>query len=400
MSDETAGGAPAPTIEQGGSTKGLREAAIAKRQGQPANDNAKPASQAPQFKSKDRPSPAADSIADNEARAAKKKLPTKERAERNEAPDDREVAAAIEGEGDGEASASETIKIGDHEIPIAILEQLPDEALRRIKRKMKVGGEELEVTLIDALDLAPKGRDYMNKTRKLSQARKELEGIALKMKSEPLAALKAMGLSEDEALDVISHQLVSAEEYRRMDPKLRAEKERVAELEAKAQRVEEYERAEEQRQLAAKTAKLKQQYLAALDPVLKTAGLAPSAYVLKRIGHHISEAMADGSIKGDPTAEDLAWAAGEVANERKTDLDAELPEDGDALIARIGVDKARLIARAYAKSISRQPVAKPGGPAPKPANTNGGQRAGETFSEWRARANAEGARRDRARGIR
>lgn len=360
------------------STAGLREAALAKRQAGgaatpkaandnavpvAANDNARPQQQA-------RPSPTADALADAEARDAKKKLPTKAREEASDA----DLAAVLEAE---PANDGETIEIGGVRVPVEALSSLPDDVLAKIKRKVKAGHKDVEVSLLEALEAVPKAEGWRQRQWEASQHEKKLEAIARQMGSDVIGAYsKLHGVSKAQALEAIAQQYIAAEEYERMDPKAKAEKERLAALEEKARRVEEYERAEKQRELETHTARKREQYLAAIKPAMKAAGLPDSQFAIARVAMLVHSAMEDGTIKGEASADDLRWAAQEVAAEYRAETEQHRPgadASDEDLIAHYGEAEARRIARAYAKRVQRSAAPQPrsNGSAPKPKPTNG-----------------------------
>lgn len=385
MSDET-------TIVEGGSTAGLREAALAKKAAGPAP--AKAAQQAPQFGKQ--PVRAATAVADGDARQAHRKLPSKA-AEESE-PDLSAIDFDAEPAANDNASASpvgETIRIGDHEIPISVLEQLPDEALRRIKRKLKAGGEELEVTLAEALDDVPKARGWQKRMWEASQREKRLEQIAQSMGTDPVGAYAALhGVTRNQAADALGQQLLTVFDREGMSAEERAAHDRQVELERKAAERDELMRREEERQRDAETQRLRAQYVASMKPALEAAGLRPTQHAIARVAMFVDAALRDG-ILTNIGPDELRWAASEVRKERDAETEAELPEDdGEALIARLGEKRARQIARAYAKRIQQQtaPVKREVSvPRAKPANDN----KPTTWKEFFDAKNREAAARRR-----
>lgn len=395
MSDET-------TTTQGGSTAGLREAALARRAAKQEAKAApaKPASEGPAFV-KGKPTPSADAVADDEARQQHRKLPTRAREAANDNGDEPDVEALAD---DASEATGETIKIGEHEIPVSVLEQLPDEALRRIKRKLKAGGEELEVTLLDALNEVPKARGWQKRMWEAAQREKKLEQIAQSMGRDTIGAYMALhGVTRQQALDALSQQLLGEldreQSLAKMTPEERARYERMHELEAKAARAEELERKEREREQSAAAERQRKQVLADMTPALEAAGIRPSAYAIQRVAMTLDVAMRDGVIRA-LDADAVRWAAEEVAKEVTAERDADLDGDGDALIAKIGETRAREIAKAYAKRVQsrQQPVRSASAQPRKQASS--GRPQFRTFSEFQKWSNEQARKRDRARGIR
>ncbi len=390
------------TITGGGSTAGLRQAAMAK--GATKGDPTRAPVRQP------KPTPSADAVADSDARAQHRKLPTRERAER-EVPveeGDADLAAlaeAIEGD-DGGAVAEETIRIGEHEIPVSVLEQLPDEALKRIKRKLKAGGRELEVTLAEALEAVPRAEGWQRKMWEASQRAKQVDSIAQRFLADPIGAAEQLaelyGIGRGEARQRLEQAMLERYKYEGLDPEERAKLDRQRELEAKARRADELEREAKEREAQAETARHREVFTRAMSPAIEAAGLRATPHTIARVAMTLDAAMRDGIIASVPTEGDFRWAAGEVAKERAAERDAELPEDadGDTLIERIGEKRASIIARAWAKRVAKQapsPTRSGAPPRAKPAQTREKPRS---FAEWQRQANARARARDKAAGRR
>jgi hypothetical protein len=382
-------------IVTGGSTAGLREAAMAKRAAAPAA-KAPDASQAPQF-AKGKPTPSADSAADDGARAQHRKLPTKARAEQ-QAPEDDGDLAALAGDDDAPAAPSasgETIRIGDHEIPISVLEQLPDEALARIKRKIKSGGSELTITLAEALAEVPKAHGWQKRMWEASQQEKKLEAIARRLGDDPVAGYMALhDITRDQAIERLSGNVLSHIQREQMTPEQRAEADRMAQLEAKARRHDELEDAERKRVEGAEQTRLRAKHIADMTPALEAAGLKATGRNVRDVANMVATMIDNGIIRGVPTQDDLRWAASELRKEQEAE--DTLPDDVGALVARLGEKRAREVARHVAKQVQAKaaPVQRSEAAKPRPSGK------AQSWAEFQREANAKAKKDDRAAGRR
>jgi hypothetical protein len=344
---------------------------------------------------------------------AHKKLPTKAREEQSTGDDADLAAIDLDDEpasnGDT-ALAGDTIKIGDYELPVSVLEQLPDEVLKRIKRKVKAGGEELEVTLADALASVPQARGWQKRMWEAAQREKgvdaksaQLDMIARSLGTDPTGAIaKLYGVSRRQAADFLTQQALGAyQEADRLDqmsPQERERWQRMDELERRAARADELEKQEQSREHEAQVARSREGFLADMKPALEQAGIKANAFAIRRVSAVLRDAMDEGVVQA-VTPEDIRWAVGEVKKELTAEREAEYGDaDGEALIARIGEERAKLIARAYAKRVqTRQaPVERRADAKPRSVT----KEKPRSFAEWQRQANEAAARRDRARGLR
>lgn len=297
---------------------------------------------------------------------------------------------------DDAAPGEPTVSIGGHDIPVSALQDLPDDVLRQIKRKIKSGDFEREVSLADALAAVPRVDHVQKRLWEAAQQEKRLEQIAQRMGSDPVGSYMALHeVDRATAIDSLSRQLVEQLERDAMPPQERAELDRRAELERKAARADEYERAEQERTLRAEEQQAAKTLRPKLEGALKQAGAPASAYTVQRLAAVVHAAMQEGVIRGAPSDADLAWAADRVATELGAERTAHLGDaDGDDLIARVGEETARKIARAYAKRVSKaQPAVRR-----EVANDNGqarARRAAGTKPTW----DEFFAERDRRAGI-
>lgn len=398
-------------ITTGGGTAGLRDAAMAKRTAKQEAGAQAPASKAPQFV-KGKPTPSADAVADGEARKAHAKLPTRAREEaaNDNGEEEPDLSALVEPDAPANDNG-ETIKIGDFEIPVSVLEQLPDSALARIKRKIKAGGEELEVTLAEALAEVPKAKGWQKRMWEAAQKEKGIEGqaqqlglIAKSMGTDAIGAIARLyGASRSQAADFISQQLISEIDREKreasMSPEERQRFSRMSELEQKEERLRALEEQEKTRAESESQAKHRQRYIDSMKPALEAAGLAVSKRNVRDVANMVATMMDDGLIKGDATPDDLRWAAAELAKEHAADEGESMPSDGEQLIARLGDQRSKAIAHAWAKRVQQrqQPAGRSASAAPR---AKAPPQKAESFAEWQRRANADARKRDRQAGRR
>ncbi len=396
-------------VVQGGSTTGLRDAAMAKRS---AKQEA--SAQAPTF-AKGKPTPSADSVGDDEARGQHRKLPTKARAEapandNGEEPD----LSALAANDNGDDGMIELGKGADGEpirVPASVLEALPDSVLAKIKRKVKAGGEELEVTLAEALADVPKARGWQKRMWEAAQAEKTVKGqahqlqtIAQSMGTDAIGAIAQMyGVSRSRAADHLSQQFLAEvdreQSLAKMTPEERQRWDRLSELEQKEAKLKQLEEQETKRTESERQAQHRERYVASMRPALEAAGLSATPRNVRDVANMVATMMDEGVIKGDATADDLRWAAEELAKEQAKEEGETLPEDGEQLIARLGDKRAREVARAYAKRVQQktQPAGRASNGAPRPKAP--AQKA-QSFAEWQRQANADARKRDRQAGRR
>jgi hypothetical protein len=409
MSDES------NPIMGGGSTAGLRDAALAKRAAKQEAPAAKPtpkASEGPTFAKK--PTPSADSANDDEARKQHRKLPTKQRAANDNAETDLDLAgieADEPADDNAGASTGDVIKIGDFEIPASVLEQIPDDVLKRIKRKVKAGGEDIEITIAEALESVPQARGWQKRMWEASQHEKtlkqqaqQLEAIAQSMGTDAIGAIARMyGVTRQQATDAISQQLIGEmgreEHLAKMSPEERARFERMDDLERKAEKLRQLEEQETKRAQEAEQARHRERYVQSMRPALEAVGLPVTPRTVRDVANMVATMMEDGLIKGDATPDDLRWAASELAKEIAKDEDARLPEDGEALIAKLGDKRAKLVAQAYARRVQQAQRPQARSPeATKRSQSSNGRQKFSSFSEWKRWADAQAKKNDRAAG--
>lgn len=279
--------------------------------------------------------------------------------------------------------SGETVTIGGVEVPISALGELPDDVLGKIRRKVKVSGEEREISLAEALQQASLAGGAHDKMREAARVRKEAEALQRKMLSDPLGAIRelaaAEGISRQQAEDLVLRQVSQLLDYDAMSPEQRAEHDKRAEMERRAAEHERWER----EQITQRTQQETQQVVAgALERHQLTGDARAERNVAMVAEGIIADLISAGRIREDRAippqlmAAVMDKAAGHVAQsieqERARERDAWLEvDDDDALIERIGPERARRIAKAIAAKAKKAaaPQRRPLGaspPAPKP----------------------------------
>ena len=303
--------------------------------------------------------------------------------------------AAIDAAADAPAAepGEQTIKIGGVEVPISALADLPDDALRHIKRKIKANGEETEVSLAEALDELPLARGAKKKMWEAAQLRKQLDAAAQLLGEDPVEAISRMrGISRDEAADIVAAKLMGDIERMSMSPEDRKAYDERQDLERRAKLADEYKAAEEARTMQARVETLTASYARSTRSALEQAGLQPTPYNVQRVASVLQPLIESERLPEDVPAEAFAWAAQQVQKERAEERTATFGQlDGDALLDTLGEDIARKVARAYAQKVRK---AQPAQRAPE-GTRSAGVRAAEqqkavrdmTMAEWRVYQN-------------
>lgn len=295
-------------------------------------------------------------------------------------------ASEIEAIAGGEPEAEpETITIGGHTIPVSELASLPDDVLRRIKRKVKAAGQEREVSLLEALEAVPKAEGWQRRQWEAAQYEKKIREAASALPKDAIrAVMELQGVSRGEAVDILSQQLVAELEEAELPPAERRERERRRALEERAAKADEYER-QQRAQAEAKATKAAQAaHIKGMDAALGAVGIARTDYTTARMATVLAGAYDAGVIQGDCTPEDYAWAAEQVAREVAAERKTAFADP--AAFIKAHPEEARAIAKAYAQGIkAKQP---PPQRAPGSAAAARQERKQfSSFAEWQADAN-------------
>lgn len=279
----------------------------------------------------------------------------------------------------------DTIRLGDVDVPLSALSDLPDDVLRKIKRKIKAAGEEREVSLFDALEAVPKAEGWQRRQWEAAQREKQLNAAAEAWKRDPIGAtMKLYGVSRAEAVDILANPLVSELEEAQMSPEERAQRQRQRELEERARRADEYERREQEAKVQAETRRAQETHQREIGAAMQQVGLPESRHTVGRIAALLMGAMDDGIIRGDVGPEHYKWAAETVAQEIREER-APLLSDPKAFISA-HPEEARAIARAYAEQVKARQTPPQRAPGTAPAQRN---EKPKTWAEYFEQKNRE-----------
>lgn len=301
---------------------------------------------------------------------------------------DAELAAALDSEGGEGGSGEPTVTIGGVEIPVSALAELPDDVLGSITRKVKVSGEEREVTLAEALQAVSLAGGAQDKMREAAQLRKQAEAALSNVLEDPIAAVEKIaemrGVSREQAREIVFKRVADLIEYESMDPQERARLDHQREVERKAKAWEEMQQRQAEERERALHQQNTEQMGAMLGSALSEAGLdGGDAYAMRRAASIVEGLIAaEGNVPEHQIRSAMQRAAAIVRDEIQAERRRVFEVDDDsALLEAIGQEQARRIARAYAARVKKQ-APKPAGSAPKPSN--GQRRRPMSFDDLRA----------------
>ncbi len=287
------------------------------------------------------------------------------------------------------AGSGQTIKIGEHEVPISALADLPDDVLKQIKRKIKSAGAEREVSLLEALEAVPKADGWQAKLQQAARKERELDSIAESLGKDPIMAYATIHqVSEEEAERALAEQVLKRLDYRNLPKAEQAKIDRERELERKAAKADDYERVEKEREQAAAAVQAQRTLTPMIKSGLEGVGLPLDETHVAQVAEELSAMMRYGHFgSGQSTrtigADDIAEAAKTVAA-RADKLVGHRVGDAKAFIAK-NPELARAIAQGYAETVS----AKRASPKAPPGTKVGGEASTEptTWEEHIARVN-------------
>lgn len=283
-----------------------------------------------------------------------------------EGSSDEEVVAAIEA---AEDAGAETVTIGGVEVPLAALSDIPDDVLGKVRRKVKVSGEEREVSLAEALQAVSLAGGAQDKMREAARLRKEAEAALARVVEDPIGSIEQIaqmrGISREQARAAVERQLLEALEYEGLPPEERAELDKRRELEAKAKAYEEWQRQQQEQRAQQQHRQHVEQLGSALDSALSEVGLGGDSYATRRAASLMEGLIAaEGQIPQQQLTAAMKRAAQMVREEIEADRRSVFDADDDgALLERIPPEVARRIARAYAQRVKAS--AKPKAHAPE-----------------------------------
>jgi hypothetical protein len=272
------------------------------------------------------------------------------------------------------APPAETIRIGDHEVSIDALAALPeadlDRVLKKLKRKVRSDGKDVEIDLLEALSLVPKAHRADRAVWEASEMRKAIEGVMQDFPRDPSGAVaKMFGVDRSRARQLLEEHVYHELQYEGLKPEERKRVDEERSLREKAARADEYEKVEKKRREEADVAAHVQTIGEGLTSALTAAGMQPSEWAMRRAASAM-EAMI-GAAGRDLTAAELQAAYRKAAEFTRDEIERERgshleTDDDDELIRRVGEERAKRIARAIGAK------AKKGAP---PARAPAGSRA-------------------------
>lgn len=246
------------------------------------------------------------------------------------------------------------------------------------RHRVKVGGEERELTIAELAKLAEKGHGAEAKFREAAQLRKQMEAIVERLPTDTIGALEqligdkskaarqvmAQLLRDPQARAEVEAYLVETYEYEAKPDAERRKIDEERDLREKARRAEEYEEAERERAHAAAVEQTQQTFVKQFGDALTSVGLTSSPHTLARMAHHVERAI---DAKERVT---LAELAQRVRDEHRADVTAHVSAlDVEALADLLGEEKLAALRK---RDVERL---RPRAPQPERMPGNGKRRA-------------------------
>jgi hypothetical protein len=240
----------------------------------------------------------------------------------------------------------------------------PNAGLGEKRYKVKVNGEELEVTEQELIQGYQTRRAADEKFREAAMARKQAEEFINLLKKDPIKVLSHPGLGID-FRKLAEEYLYSQLEEELMDPKDRELKKYKAMIEEQERIKAEQEQAEREAQIERLKAQYSQDYVKDITAALQDTGLPKNEFTVKRIAFYMAEALKRGY---NLTARQVAPLVKEDYIKEQKALYSSL--DGDLLIQLLGedlVNKVRKydVSKVKAKNLPSTPREQPVGQQPK-----------------------------------
>lgn len=224
------------------------------------------------------------------------------------------------------------------------------EAPKVEKHKVKVNGEEKEVSTEDLIREYQKGVAGAKKLQDASEQIKKAESIVGALKEKPELLLKEMSREQIEEYyykTVIEPTLLSPEEnaLRAREAKLAQDEAELAEFRTAKQRAEEEA---QEREIEAKTAERKTQLQSSISSSLSSSGIPESQWTVVRTIDYMKDAIAKG-YKDITPADVMKFVKEDFMEVRKAELSAMTPaqlaeligEEKAAAFRKHGIDEAK-----------------------------------------------------------
>lgn len=212
---------------------------------------------------------------------------------------------------------------------------------------IKVNGEEKTVTLDDLRTMAQKGAGAEKRFEEAAQLRKQLESemeqVRSRLEGDPVLSAYLSGGREAlyAAIEAeLEHAALPAEE--------KVARQRQRDLEAKAAKADEYEKAEQERREAEAAQRAQQHYTAKITEALTGVGVGPKPAAIRRMATLMDTAIEEGARVT------IAQLAEQVRDEMRGDLTEWMPSEADQLAELLGEGRVKvLLARETARLKSR-----------------------------------------------
>ncbi len=168
-----------------------------------------------------------------------------------------------------------------------------DKQVAKLKKKLKVGGKEIEVDEDELVKRAQMGYSAEEKWQEAAKMKKQLEGFINLLQQDPASALEKMGFNVDELAEKRIQQRI--EEMRKSPEQIKQEQVERELAQLKAEREQERDEAQKREMVRLQehfAVEIENDISSALDN--NTLGLPKSPYVVKRIADTMILAMKHG----------------------------------------------------------------------------------------------------------
>lgn len=234
------------------------------------------------------------------------------------------------------------------------------------RHKLTIDGEEVELPLSEVLKLAQKGKGAEKRFREAATQRQQVEALLQRLPEDPVSALvHLMGdksaaaksvtkslLRDPEVRAVFEQALVEHLEYESLPEDQRRERDRMSDLERKAKRADEYEKAEQERAQREAEERYHAQFAKAFPVELQAVGLPANQRTMARMAMHLERAIETGE-----RGVTLRTMAERVRDELHEDVRALATDlDGEPLQQLLGPAAVKLQKAALAKLQPKAPL--------------------------------------------
>lgn len=296
-------------------------------------------------------------------------------------------------------AASEGVSSEAIETPVEAT-SAPEQAEPR--HKLTIDGEEVELPLSEVLALAQKGKGAEKRFREAAEQRKHVEALVRRLPEDPVSALVAIVGDKSQAARTVTASLMRDPEvravferefyeqlkYESLPDDERKSLDRQRELEAKARKADEYERAEEERASREAKERFVQHFTQEFPQHLEAVGLPANRRTMARMAYYAERALE--TKERGVTMRTIAERVRDDLHEDVRTLAGSL--EGDPLVQLLGPAAAKLQKAAVAKLTPRapQPERQPGKGKAPPAREPVVERKRMSTSQFFKRIRGEG----------